>query len=126
LLFKPATVVEQFAMVSGKSSFVGGKSANLEILALEENSVLCSVAVFLENSAAGRLWSCNFWSRGYLVLNAKVNDVYWARSELALSAAAGLLSLASLTFSIYSLSYPKVIFKAFHTKYHQVHIYISK
>ncbi len=105
-------------MVSGKFSFVGGKSANFGNSRSRGKFPLCSVPVFLETSAAGRMSSCNFLSGGYLVLNAKVNDVYWARSELALSAAAGLLSLASLTFSIYSLSYPKVIFQAFHTENH--------
>jgi hypothetical protein len=36
-----------------KSATAGGK-----ILALAENSKLCFVTIILENSAAGRLWSC--------------------------------------------------------------------
>jgi hypothetical protein len=71
----PPPLVEQSAMVSGKIHQEWRKNPPClaEILATAENYKLCSVRIFLENSAAensaaGRLWSCGTPSlaRNYL------------------------------------------------------------
>jgi hypothetical protein len=66
----PPPLVEQSAMVSGKihQGWRKNPPCLAEILAPAENYKLCSVRIFLENSAAGRLWSCGTRSlaRNYL------------------------------------------------------------
>jgi hypothetical protein len=66
----PLPLVEQSAVVSGKihQGWRKNPPCLAEILALAENYKLCSVRIFLENSAAGRLWSCGTPSlaRNYL------------------------------------------------------------